>query len=335
MQAVLLYNIDPSWPVGDQENAERMTKRLGHAIRRQGYSVKFSPVTSPDLRTVLTTFDPGETIVFNWCEELPGIVHSEPMVAEVLEEMNFTYTGSTSSTLRLSYEKAAVKELLRARGIATPNWRLVTSVDDCEWNTFPAIVKPANEHCSYGVGPESVVTSPRELTQRVAYVLREFAQPALVEDFIDGREFHVPIWGNNPVEVLPAVEMDFSSFGDIHDRLCSYDAKFVPESSTSRGIKTIIPARLSADEIERLRRVCVAAYEAIGCRDYGRVDVRLRENVFYVLDVNPNADISADASLALAALRAGYSYGEMGARVLGFAAERHNSVVGSENRGGP
>ncbi|MGQ9662965.1 MAG: D-alanine--D-alanine ligase family protein [Kiritimatiellia bacterium] len=323
MQTVLLYNIDTSWPAAEQESAELMSRRLGHAIRRQGHSVTFSRVTSPELRPILESFDPERMIIFNWCEELPGMLHSEPVVAEILEEMSFIYTGSSAETLRMSYEKARVKELLKARGIATPDWCVADCTNDVEWNCFPAIVKPAHEHCSYGVGPESVVTSRRELLQRVSYILQEFAQPALVEDFIDGREFHVPVWGNNPPEILSVAEMDFSAFKDIHERLCTYEAKFVPDSGAYRNIKTVVPARLSEEEVTVLERACIGAYKVLGCRDYGRVDVRLRDGVFYVLDVNPNADISPEASLPLAASKLGYSYGAMGARLLGFAAERH------------
>jgi D-alanine-D-alanine ligase len=208
-------------------------------------------------------------------------------------------------------------------GIPTPRWQVFLSASGIEWDSFPAIVKPACEHCSLGVDEGAVVMNADGLVRRVNYILREFNQPALVEDFIDGREFHVPLWGNDVVEVLPPVEMDFSALDDIHDRLCSYDAKFTPDSAAYREIKSFVPARLSTEEMETLHAVSRAAYQAVGCRDYGRIDVRVRDGIFYVLDVNPNADISADASLALAAEKAGYCYGAMGSRVLEFARERH------------
>jgi D-alanine-D-alanine ligase len=292
-------------------------------MRRQGHSVRVLPVSDGDLAGALAEFDPGEVLVFNWCEDLPGVERSEVLVAETLEKLQFTYTGASPRALKLSYDKPRVKRLLEARGIPTPRWKLLRTPDAGGWDDFPAIVKPAWEHCSIGVDAGAVVSDRAELEQRAAYVLDEHRQPALVEDFVDGREFHVPLWGNEDVEVLPAVEMDFSAFADMHQRLCSYDAKFVPDSEAYRKIKSYVPARLTTDELAELESVSKAAYEALGCRDYGRIDARLRDGVFYVLDVNPNADISADASIALAAGKVGYCYGALGSRVVRMAAERH------------
>jgi D-alanine-D-alanine ligase len=163
-----------------------------------------------------------------------------------------------------------------------------------------------------------------ELLRRVEYVVETYDQPALVEDFIDGREFRVSIWGNTQLLILPPAEMDFSAFDDVRERLCTYDAKFVPESAHYRKIETLLPASLTEAERRRLERVSRLAYRALGCRDYARIDIRLRNGIFFVLDVNPNADISTDASMAFAAENAGYSYGAMGSYIARLAARRHS-----------
>jgi len=323
LPVLLIYDIDPSWTPAERETADRESRRLGFAMRRQGHSVSFLPVCHADLRGVLSAYEPRGVLVFNWCEGVPGIQRSEPLVAETLESLRFTYTGAPSRTLKLSYDKARVKRRLESRGVPTPRWKVLRSPDATGWDCFPAIVKPSREHCSIGVDCGAVVSDAAELEQRAAYVIETLHQPALVEDFIDGREFHVPLWGNQDLEMLPPVEMDFSGFDDIHNRLCSFDAKFDPESEAYQKIKSYVPARLTEEEMAALEAASKAAYRALDCRDYGRVDVRLRDGVFYVLDVNPNADISADASLALAAGKAGYSYGAMGSRVLEYAAQRH------------
>ncbi len=320
---VLIYDIDPSWTSQEQEDAHRDSRRLGLALRRRGHSVSFLPVCDPDFSAPLSAYDPQDIIVFNWCENLVGIEYSEVAVAEILERLCFTYTGAPPDVLELSYDKPRVKEILQSYGVPTPRWKVLESPRAMGWSCFPAIVKPAREHCSNGVDPGAVVTSLSELRNRVAYVLDMFQQPALVEDFIDGREFHVPLWGNQHVEMLPPVEMDFSAFDDIHKRLCSHDSKFAPQSEAYRKITSVVPARLTDEESAEIETISKIAYETIGCRDYGRIDIRLRDGVFYVLDVNPNADISPDASLALAASKAGYSYGAMVSRILGLAARRH------------
>jgi D-alanine-D-alanine ligase len=294
-------------------------------MRRQGHSVAFSPVVDSDLPRALAAFDPADTIVFNWCEALPGLDRSEAHVVRILDALRFTYTGAPAKTIELSYDKARVKRLLEAEGIPTPCWQVFASTDVTAWTCFPAIVKPAYEHCSHGVDSGSVVADNGELRARVARILERFRQPALVEDFIDGREFHVPVWGNGRLDMLPPVEMDFTRLDNPRDRVCTYDAKFTPDSDAYRRIGTRVPAPLSEEEAAALKAVSTAAYRTVGCRDYGRIDVRLRDGVFYVLDVNPNADITIDASIAVAAQKAGYCYGAVGARVLELAAARHPS----------
>jgi D-alanine-D-alanine ligase len=323
LPVLMLYCSDPEWSVEVQEEVLRETRRLGLALRRAGYSLEFVPVSESRLPLGLTAHDPLDVVVFNWCEEFPGVPRSEAQVAAALDDLGFTYTGASAETIALSYDKPGIKEMLTAHGVPTPHWQMFTTPDPDGWDCFPAIVKPAWEHCSVGLTPQSAVTSAGELAQQLEQVLGRLNQPALVEDFIDGPEFHVALWGNDVLEMLPPVEMDFSAFSDLHDRVCTYDAKFVPDSRAYQGIKTIVPARLEPAAMNHLQDVAVAAYKATGCRDYGRVDIRLRDGQFYVLDINPNADITREASVAVAAAKAGYSYGEMGSRLVEFALTRH------------
>ena len=146
-----------------------------------------------------------------------------------------------------------------------------------------------------------MVLSHDKMAPRIAYVINEFQQPAIVEDFIDGREFHVSLWGNKTVEMLPPAEMDFSAFIDVQDRLCTFDAKYRPDSQAYEKICVRVPASLSETEYKELEQVAQRAYRVIGCRDYARFDIRMRDGVFYILDVNPNPDISSDTSMAFAA----------------------------------
>jgi len=320
---LLLYNLDPSWTAREQGEVISASSQLGQAIYTIGHPTTLAPVLSDDLSTVLALYDPSVYIVFNWCEGLPGIPHSDSLVAQGLERQGFVFTGASSATLAFSEDKRRVKQSLERSGIPTPIWRLYERPRADGWDKFPAIVKAVGEHCSEGLTRESVVMTEAELIRRIAYVVETFHQPALVEEFIDGREFHVSIWGNGHVTMLPPAEMDFSLFTEVQDRLCTYDAKFVPGSVHYEGIRTLLPAPLNPEELQTLEEVCRAAYIAIGCRDYGRIDVRSRGGAFYVLDVNPNADISVDASFACAAEVAGYSYGEVGSRIIRLAARRH------------
>lgn len=320
---VLLYNVDPSWTAFEKEDVVSVTNQLYEALSKVGHSAVLIPLFDDNITDVMGSFNPAGHVVFNWCESIPGRPHSEPLVARELERMGFVFTGADSEALELAYDKRLVKRVLEGSGIPTPAWRLYDRPERDGWDRFPAIVKAANEHCSEGITRDSVVMTERELLERIDYILEAYRQPALVEDFIDGREYHVSLWGNGHVEMLPPAEMDFSLFTDFHDRLCTHDSKCVPGSLHYEGIRTLLPAPLDGGELQALERVCMAAYTVVGCRDYGRLDIRERDGIFYVLDVNPNADISADASLACAAEVAGYSYGEAGSRIVRLAVRRH------------
>lgn len=324
---LLLYNVDPSWPQKDILDALSQARTILEALSEKVPRVREVRVEDQLLAMRLSAFDPREWIVLNWCEEIPGLERSEHLVPVVLETLGFHYTGSPGDVLALSWEKTAIKTLLAKMGIPTPAWKTFEIPDQHDWRVFPAIVKPAREHCSIGLTPQSVVMDIVELCRQVERVVEELRQPALVEDFIDGPEFHVTLWGNGLVEMLPPAEMDFSCFQDPRERLCTFDSKFEPGSRHYEGIQVRIPARLSPEQRGELEEVVRRAYLAVGCRDYARLDVRMRDGVFYVLDVNPNPDLAADTTMALCAEQIGYSYGAMLQRLIDLALERSRDPI--------
>ena len=184
-------------------------------------------------------------------------------------------------------------------------------------------MKPALDHCSLGVTHDAVVWSAKELAARVGYVIETFHGPALVEEFIDGREFHVSVVGNGRLSVLPVAEMDFSAFAETGDRLCSYESKFDPQSKAYNMIKLHLPAALTGAEESSLKKVTIESFRATDCRDYARLDIRMRDGIFYILDINPNADICLETSLVMAAEQAGLTYGQLGSLLVNLASKRH------------
>jgi D-alanine-D-alanine ligase len=123
--------------------------------------------------------------------------------------------------------------------------------------------------------------------------------------------------------MLPPAEMEFSSIEDEYDRLCTYESKFVPESKQYNNIKTVIPASISEQEFLDIEQICKAAYILTGCRDYARIDLRMKDGLFYITDINPNADLCPDTSTISAAEFAGYTYEAFLGRLVLFAGERH------------
>jgi len=326
---LVVHNLDPAWEAVETEEALQALRTLMSALAEEGHPVTDLPVTDRNLAVLLRGYDPDRCVVLNWCEELPGLARSDVMAARIMESLGFTYTGATPETLDFTWNKAQVKSLLERSGIPTPRWRVFDSEPVDEWQGYPAIVKPEKEHCSIGVTREAVVLDAQALDRRVRHVVDAFGQAALVEDFIDGREFHVTLWGNGDIELLPPAEMDFSAFSDVRDRLCTYDSKFTPGSVHYEKIEMRIPAALSEQEYEALKKTAIRTYEVTNCRDYARVDLRLGNGLFYVLDVNPNADISPETSLFYAAEAAGYSFGAFASRLVHFAAQRHHRLGSS------
>ena len=325
LPVLMLSNVDHRWSLEEIRESVSLTDNLVRALQDVGHPVSSIYMETNNLPDLLRPYYPDELIVFNWCEELPGIPRSGALVAQELERRGFTYTGADSYALALSQDKRRVKRRLQKRGIPSPAWQVFTSAPTAGWTRFPAIVKPAFEHCSFGIAREAVVQSTAELIKRVRYVLEELQQPALVEDFIDGREFHVGVIGNGVLRVLPPAEIDYSSFDDIHDRLCTYESNFDKTSLAYQFTVPKMPAVLTNDQLCSLEEVVIAAYRATDCRDYARMDIRLRNGTFYILDVNHNADISPDTSLVMTAEMAGYSYGQFGSLLVNLAARRHQS----------
>ena len=323
LAVLLLHNVDPSWELSEIVGVNEVVSAMTSALMQEGHPVVEVPVKHTGLKEILKPFSPESYIVFNWCEELPGIPRSDAMVAEILEDLNFAYTGAPPQILSLSWDKAAVKTLLNENAIPLPRWRLFSAPEPDGWNCFPAIVKPAYEHCSYGISSDAVVMNTKDLIKRISFVRDRFKQPAIVEDFIDGREFHVTFWGNRDIEMLPPAEMDFAAFNNLRDRLCTFDSKFKPGSLHYEKIDIRIPAILSVQETRRLKQTALQAYQVTGCRDYARIDLRLRDGIFYVLDVNPNADLSPETSMVYAAEKVGLTYGAFGSRLINLAARRH------------
>jgi D-alanine-D-alanine ligase len=320
LPVVLVYDVGWSW--APDEEIQQDVNRLASALRALGHPVELLAIDSADMLAPLSKYDPATCIILNQCESTPGVSHSYVPMARALEMLKFTYTGSPPDVLELTECKSRTKQILFRHGVPTPRWRVYSSTRVDRWRIFPAMVKPNETHFSLGVTSQSVVTTPGELRERVEYVLDTFHQPALVEEFINGRECSVSLWGNGSVEMLPPMEVDFSAFSAAHDRIYTFEEKFIPTSPYYEYVN-LIPASLSESEQRALEQTAKSAYYAVGCRDYARLDIRLRDGVWYVLDVNTNPNLGPDSSVAYAASLQGYSYGELGSRLIRLAAERH------------
>jgi D-alanine-D-alanine ligase len=263
--------------------------------------------------------------VFNLCESVCGDSRFEPLLPLLMEKDGIAFTGSGSFALSLALHKHKAKEILRARQVPTPGAALLSRPDQPVNLPFPLIVKPSREDASVGIYSESVVHDQGALATRVAHILDHYRQPALVEQYIEGREIYVSLLGrlDGPPEALPFFEIDFSALPPDRPRIVSFEGKWVEGSVEYEGTKPVL-CQLSDDLRQRVTAAARGAFEALELRDYGRVDIRLDDaGTPYVIDVNPNCDLSHQAGgFSRAARAAGLTYDDVVFRILDLALSR-------------
>jgi D-alanine-D-alanine ligase len=324
VRILILSNEDNTWTPADYAEVDLEIARMQNGLIEQGFQVEVFTVRHSVQHELggQTGYPRDRWLVFNWCEQYIDRPWSDAEIAGELEQLGYVFTGADVTGMRLSLDKALVRQRLEAAGVPVPIGRVYTDDDIDDWSVFPAIVKPANQHSSFGVSRRSLVENPEELRRQVQWVLAEFGGPAVVEEFVDGREIHVALIGNRDVQALPAMEIDYALFGDIHDRIYTNEAKFDKQQLPYYLTKFLCPAPLNTATQQRVEAAALAAYRLGGCRDYGRVDLRLRHGEPVVLDVNPNADLSFESDHAIGSKMLGWTYGQLAARIIECARER-------------
>ena len=263
--------------------------------------------------------------IFNLCETFCGDAKLQTVVTRILDGMKIPYTGSHSMALELTTDKTRTKEILEGTGIPTPRFRIFHSPKEIftEGLKFPLIVKPNFEDGSVGIESDSVVRNKRQLRKKVAQVVEKYKQPALVEEYIEGRELNVAVFINNgSTEVLPISEIVFNLPSGV-PRITSYTAKWMESSQEYKGTVGVCPSQLPEDVQEKVKVLASECIKASGCRDYARVDIRLdSKNQPYVIEVNANPDISPKAGFMRSFSASGRTYEDFVKSVLDRTLER-------------
>lgn len=264
-------------------------------------------------------------VIFNLVEIYKDIAKLEMSFAGLLELLKVPYTGAPPIALGTSQNKALTKQILQSVDIRTPKFKLIKSPKKIYrlGIKYPIIIKPALEDASVGIENSSIVTNHRDLKKRIEHILEEYYQPALCEEFIDGRELNVAVLGDKKLKVLPISEITFNKMPDHLYNIVSYQAKWEPLHEAYHKTIPKCPARLPKKIDEEANRIAVQAFRTIGCRDYARVDMRLsHDKKLYVLEVNPNPDLTEDAGFMRSAKYAGYSYKKALKTIVSLAAKR-------------
>ncbi len=309
-----------------REKADR--EEIFEALGKLGHEPFYQVLDGAEKTLVaLAKFDAD--LVFNLTESYAGDDTKDMNIAAYLELLDLHYTGAGPHAMYLAQDKALAKKIFAFHGIKTPFF--ATSyrgkLDHSHDISFPLIVKPTSEDGSIGIDQGSFVESVKELMERIHYIQEEFNSPALIEEYIEGREIYAAILGNENPEVLPMVELDLSKLPKGTPKIAGQEVKWATETEAYKVTKSAPAEDLDEATTKRLSETALSAYQALKLRDYGRIDMRLsKKGEVFVIEANPNPWLASTAEFAMAAKKAGRNYTELIAEIVDLARSRYANV---------
>jgi len=274
----------------------------------------------------------GADLVFNLTEAFAGDDTKEMNVAAYMDLLGIRYTGGGPHAHFLAQDKATAKKMFAFHGIKTPFFASSYRgrIEHAHDVSFPLIVKPVWEDGSIGIDADAVVSSVKELMERVEYIQNEFDSPALIEEYIEGREIYAAILGSyETAQALPLVELDLSKLPEGTPKIASRDVKFEKDTPGYKLTKSQLVTDLDEETVTKLQETGLAAYQAVKLRDYGRIDMRLTpKGEVYVIEANPNPWLSSKQEFAMAAKAGGRSYTELIGEIVELAMTRYGVTSG-------
>jgi D-alanine-D-alanine ligase len=295
-------------------------KAVSQALDELKYSYILVPLRPPleSVKEVIWALDAD--VIFNLFEGFDGCPETEGKVAVMLAERKIPFTGCPASALALALDKARAKEIFEKSGIPTARYQVFNLDNIAAFNlNFPCIVKPLSEDASHGISEESVVSNFAALEKQVRKVCALYGGRALVEEYLDGREFNTTVMGNGKL-TIPAISEIVYTLPPDKPRVLTFSAKWEENSLYFDNTKAVCPADITSDEQNTIGQIAKNAFRLVGCRGYGRVDFRQdKAGNFKVLEVNPNPDITPGSGAALQASTSGMTYSQFIEKIIGLA----------------
>lgn len=317
---------------GDQEVVvEKDLTVIGQDIEKtlkeRGYKISFFDFN--DLPKAFNDLKNSDVdLVFNVCERINNSSLLEPHVASILDTLQIPYTGSNPFTLGLCIDKIRVKKLLSYHKIPTPEWDYVYSLDDDIRDDlkYPLIVKPANTDNSIGITNDSVVRNKEELYRQLEKVIKEIGRPALIEEYIDGDEYDVPIIGadDDDLRILPLARSMFDNLPSNLWHIYPFEAKYTDGGEYNKIVVQRPPKNIGKKLEQLLGEIALDTYNILDCHDYGRIEIRVdKNNNPYVLELNPNPSLDAEGTFSASAEVIGMDYGDFLEEIIRLAIKRY------------
>jgi D-alanine-D-alanine ligase len=306
-----------------EESVEQTAKEVLTAVTELGTSAFIISLQKSFMNFLQRLKTLNADVVINLCEAFLGHPQLEANVAAAFELLGLPFTGNDSRTLALCLNKFKTKAVLKSCGLPTAPAILVETPDQKIDLPLPLIVKPNTEDASLGIHPDSVVRDEEALRRQIARILEVFEEPVLVEQFIEGREFNVAVLDVDKPEALPVSEIDFTKLPEGQPTICSYEAKWHTEDILFQATPPVCPAQIEDGLRDKLQDLAVKAFLACECRDYARVDFRVdKKGRPFILEVNPNPDISLNAGYVRGLGAAGIEYKDFWGRLIEKARTR-------------
>jgi len=306
-------------------------KAIGDAVIDLGHEVKYCKIDD-NIYETLKSLKPSIDLIFNFSEGINNSADREAHIPLIAEILGIPYTGPGPLSAALILNKSRAKEIWKAGGISTANWQLFKSDTDIldQKLSFPLIVKPNGEGSGIGIKSNSVVHNHQELKRVVFEIVTNYHQNALVEEYLPGREFTIGLIGNDKdLMTLPIIEINFDAFPKGVPPVDTFEAKFVyGATGLSPMLETeFCPAQVSPTLEKQLLAAATSAYQSIGCRDFGRVDLRLGNNdQVYVMEINHPPGLMSDplesSFFTIAGRVQGWTFKQMIDQILTSALKR-------------
>jgi D-alanine-D-alanine ligase len=262
-------------------------------------------------------------VIFNLFEGFDGCPETEGQLADQLTKSKIPFTGCPPSALFLALDKSKTKDMMLKAGIPTPPYQILRPDTVRTFSLeFPCIVKPYAEDASHGISEDSVVKDCASLECQVNKISALFGGKAMVEEYIDGREFNTTVMGSSRLTVPAISEIVYTLPAD-KPRILTFQAKWEENSLYFDNTRAVCPAPINIQEKKKIAEIARKAYKLTGCHGYARVDFRQdRSGHFKVLEVNPNPDITPGSGAALQAVTAGMTYSQFINKIIHYALKK-------------
>jgi D-alanine-D-alanine ligase len=328
----IIVLVDPATIPPDDPHFQKGSKKpiteyhVCEALRLLGHRVTVLGADHDVAKVVQSLTNHSPDLVFNLTEQFCGDRRLDKNIAALLELLEIPFTGAGTMGLMLARDKGLCKQILTLHRIRVPNFIALPpgrAIRVPKHLRYPMVVKPAFEDSSEGLANASVVYDPQALGERATFIHERWEQPAIAEEYVEGRELYVSVIGNQRLTVLPPRECCFNADGDQGPLILTYRCKWNDDYREKWKI-TFGFAELEPMILKNIERVCKRAYRALQLQDYGRMDLRLTpDNRLVILEANPNPDIAYGEEVAEAAERAGITYEALIDKIIRLALKRY------------